>query len=241
MIDELRSLKQQALVEGDYLTVLQYAELDGVTNNNLHNIDFQRLSYLLKSARLLSEQRSVPGSLLKKALTPDEFSAYNASFDVDISHVESAYESDEVPEVLLRYSDLLSRADKLSQLATMHRGRSRKRDNKGLTAGQRFEYQAEHIYEIALMELIAVLDTSTNRNPHSNHHLATEVTQWLDREVSTEPGYQPALNIEAMPRVRGSKSKYCLKSEPVVGLRKRRYWRDFTAVTEAALRYLDMK
>lgn len=235
MIDALRSLKKQELAQSDYQTALRYTKLDSASTLLLNSADAKRLGYLHRAALLLAEQRAVPESLLRKALTEEEFRAYIASFDADISHTESGPDLDAMPVVLMRYHELVIEGDKFTKLAALHRKRSRKYDSNGRTASQRFAYKAESSYEAALIELVNVLDTEITRNPQVNPALAAQVQQWLDREVSVEPEHQPGLCAEEIPRVRGSTSIYTREPAPMVGVRKRRYWRDFTAVIDACL------
>jgi hypothetical protein len=182
----------------------------------------------------IDAQRSVPEAKMRSALTAEQFEEYVASFDTDISHIECD-EHDDMPWELCEYIDKVREGDRYSRIANLFR-RTTKRDGKGRTAYQRYRYKAEGCYEQAVMYLCNLLETDPRRNPTPDHKLAGEIPRWLDRDVSTRDGEQPGIEKESVPRIRGTKSKYSqIGSQPVVGVRLRKHWRQREALSKAAL------
>ena len=77
-------------------------------------------------------------------------------------------------------------------------------------------------------------------NPSRNPLAAgLKMGRWLDRDVSAEAGRSPDFSITGVPRVRGIKNKYTLvHTQPVVGVRLRKHWRQREAISKAALELL---
>ncbi len=174
---------------------------------------------------------------LRSTLTAEQYAEYVASFDSDISHIESD-EHDDVPWQLREYMDKVREGDKYTRIANMFK-HSKKRDLKGQTAFGRYESKAESCYEDAVMLLVNAIDTDPRRNPIPDAQLAGAILRCIDRDVNPEPGYEPDLSAAGVPRVRGTKSKYTLiGSHPVVGARLRRHWRQREALCKAALKML---
>ena len=93
--------------------------------------------------------------------------------------------------------------------------------------------KAEELYESALEYLQEQIDVATRDRRQD------ELLRWLDRDVNPEPGYAPDTTAAGVPRIRGSKSKYTLvESDPVVGVRLRKHWRQREALSKAALELL---
>jgi hypothetical protein len=94
-------------------------------------------------------------------------------------------------------------------------------------------------YEEAVMDLTACIDTDPQRNPNADAAVAVQILQWLDRDVSAEHGQGPDISISGVPRVRGVKNKHTLvHTQPVVGVRLRKHWRQREAISKAALELL---
>jgi hypothetical protein len=92
------------------------------------------------------------------------------------------------------------------------------------------------MYEGAIALLVGVLDSDRLRNPSYSAATAHDVAKWIDRSVECEPGCEPSLDIESVPRIRGSSSKYCqVAAERMWGARLRKYWRQREALVSAAL------
>jgi hypothetical protein len=120
----------------------------------------------------------------------------------------------------------------------MHRGRSTKKDAKGLTAGQRASNRAEGYYEEAIQLLDALLDTDRTRNPNVDEGLAGIVAMWLDREVVCGPGGNMGANPVEIPRIRTSTSQYNQKPYTPLSKREVRLISDAVSVSNACVELL---
>ena len=209
-------------------------DLDVETFCDISEQDTLRLEHITAALGKVDKQRSVPEPMMRRALTVDQFDEYVASFDTDISHIESD-ERDDMPWELTEYIEKIREGDRYTRIANLFR-RATKRDGNGRTAYQRYKYRAEGCYEQAVMYLCNLLETDIQRNPDPDHKLAGEITRWLDRDVSTKHGEEPGIEQECVPRIRGSKSKYTqMDAQPTVGTRLRRHWRQREALSKAAL------
>lgn len=234
---ELRRIKFEGVDDSQYLHALTYVDLKNEQFKDIDAVDVSRLRQITVALRLVSAQRSVPEDRLRRALTAEQYDDYTRSFDYDISAAESGDDS-EMPWQLKSYMDKVRMGDQYTRTANMFK-HSKKRDSKGKTAFGRYEAKAESCYEDAVMDLCSLIDINPTRNPVPDVALAGQVQRWLDRDVNPEPGFEPDLSIQNIPRVRGSKSKYTLvDTEPIVGARLRKHWRQREALSKAALELL---
>lgn len=230
----LRRIKSDGADDSNYIHTLTYNDLDSESFRDIDAADMQRLRSIVQALERVAEIKSVPQDAMRHALTAEQFDAYIKSFDVDISHIEADYR-DEMPGVLYDYAELVKRGDRYTRTANLHR-RAVKRDSCGQTASQRFRIKAERCYESAVMLLCNTLESDALRNPLYDPELATQVQQWLDRDVDTRDGFQPDITAEGVPRLRGRKSKYSQDADrAVVGQWLRKHWRQRVALVDAAL------
>jgi len=209
-------------------------DLDVETFCHITEQDTLRLEHITAALGKVDKQRSVPEPMMRRALTVDQFDEYVASFDTDISHIESD-ERDDMPWQLRNYMDKIRDGDRYTRIANLFR-RARKKDWKGKTAYTRYLEKAEGCYEEAVMDLCNVLEQDPTRNPLPDADVANEIQRWLDRDVSTKDGESPDITPQGVPRIRGSKSKYTqMDAQPTVGTRLRRHWRQREALSKAAL------
>lgn len=230
----LRRIKYEGADDSNYIHTLSYIDLDNESFRDISAAEIQRLHNIVQALERVAELKAVTQGAMRRALTTEQYDAYIKSFDVDLSHIEADY-TDAMPGVLYDYAELIKQGDRYTRTTNLHR-HAVKRDSHGQTASQRYLVKAESCYEQAVMLLCNVLELDTTRNPNPNPTLATEVQQWLDRDVDTRDGFQPDITAEGVPRLRGSKSKYSQDSHrAVVGQRLRKHWRQRVALVDAAL------
>jgi hypothetical protein len=136
---------------------------------------------------------------LKSVLTEQQwkdFEQANSYMDVDYTEVV------ERPQELNAYMEKMKQGDFYHARAesTPVTDRTR-RGNNNSTGRQRLYTKAESCYEDAVMYLCSLLDGNDAR-------LAQEIRLWLDRDVDTRVGYEPSIDPQGVPRIRGSRSKH---------------------------------
>lgn len=231
---ELRQIKTEGVDDSQYLHALTYLDLSSEQFVDIAYADVDRLSQITTALKNIVDLRSVPDGQVRKVLTAEQCAEYVNSFDWDMSHVESDDRGD-MPWQLSDYLDKVREGDKYTRISNLFK-RSKKRDAQGLTAFGRYEAKAEGCYEDAVMDLCNAVDVNPLRNPNPDSKVASDILRWLDRDVNPEPGFQPDVTAVGVPRVRGTKSKYTLvESDPVVGVRLRKHWRQREALSKAAL------
>jgi hypothetical protein len=239
VLELLRKVKRDGVDDSQYIHTLTYNDLLDEVFRDITTLEHKRLCVIERGLEKVVAERAVAKSVMSKALNAEEHTEYLSSYDYDLSHIESNDISDEsLPYVLIDYVDYIKLGDKYTRIANLF-WHSKKIGADGKTAYKRYDIKAERCYEDALMVLLEVLETDSARNPFPNPKLANEVRSWLDRDVNVEFGYQPEISISGMPRIRGTRSKYCLvKAEPVVGVRLRKHWRQREALVKSALMLL---
>ena len=238
MLFQLQQLKHNAGVDdSDYIHVLHYVDL--VTDNiaDITSDELARLKYIRTGLSYLLRKRAVPPSTMRKALDDEQHAEYLRSFDMDISHAESAdYSDGDMPVQLIDYMDMVRKGDNYTRIANLFKYKQRIRHANGKTAYSKYETLAERCYEQAVMDLCNMLETDATKNPKADYTLASAITQWLDRDVDTRDGFAPDITQAGVPRVKGSRSKFSLYyAKPVVGTKLRKYWRQRNALVDAAL------
>lgn len=234
---ELRQIKSEGVDDSQYLHALTYVDLGSEQFVDIAYADIDRLQRITAALKTVVDQRSVPDAKMNSALTAEQYTEYLSSFDWDMSHVEHDDHGD-MPWQLVNYMDKVREGDRYTRIANMFK-RSKKRDAQGRTAFGRYESKAFGCYEEAMMDLCNTIDTNPLRNPLPDNKVAGEILGWLDRDVNSEPGFEPDISAAGVPRVRGTKSKYTLiDDDPVVGVRLRKHWRQREALSKAALELL---
>jgi hypothetical protein len=235
----LRAIKYSAVDDSSVIHALSYNDLDSEQFVDIDDIAYKLLTRITRALQAVKLQHAVSAKSMQVALTAEQHAFYLDSFKVYMSPEEDA-KGDLMPTLLRDYAEQIKLGDKYAGLASRQRGRNvQRRDAQGRTAAQRSSYKSEAMYERAIALLISALDYDKSRNPNFNAALAGDVAMWLDRNVSCEPGEQPALDIESVPRIRGSRSQHCLvAAEKMWGPRLRRYWRQREALVNAALQLL---
>jgi hypothetical protein len=235
-LHHLRKLKSSDVDDSNVIHLLANNEL---TNEQFVSLDadaWKRMQRIIKSLQVVLQQRAVSKQSMQAALTAEQHAAYIASYNTAMSPAEEP-QDDTMPALLHDYEQQIKLGGTYTTMAAMHRGRNvQKRDAQGRTAAQRYTYKAEAMYESAIMLLTNVLDSDRTRNPNYNSAVAGDIAKWLDRDVSVEPGEQPAADQQSVPRIRGSSSRYCMvQAERMWGAKRKRYWRQREALVSAAL------
>ena len=234
---QLRRVKYEGVDDSQYIHSLTYVDLDCEQFKTIDAADVKRLHKFTAALKRLVDTRTVFDWQMRTLLTPQQYNEYMKSFDLDMSHVEGDDTAD-IPWQLHDYMDKVREGDKYMRTANLFKN-SKKRDAQGRTAFGRYEDLAFGCYEEAVMDLIACIDTDLQRNPNADAALAGHVLRWLDRDVSAEHGQGPDISISGVPRVRGVKNKHTLvQTQPVVGQRLRKHWRQREAISKAALELL---
>ena len=238
MLFQLQQLKHNAGVDdSDYIHALHYVELELDNIADITTDELARLKYVRTGLAYLLRKRSVPPSTMRKALDDEQHAEYVRSYDMDISHVEGADDSDgDMPVQLIDYMDMVRKGDNYTRIANLFKNKQRIRHANGKTAYSKYETLAEGCYEQAVMDLCNMLETDATKNPKADYTLASAITRWLDRDVDTRDGFAPDITQAGVPRVKGSRSKFSLDyAKPVVGTKLRKYWRQRNALVDAAL------
>jgi len=159
----------------------------------------KRLKRLKELLTRLKKGEDITRRDLRSVLTEqqwEDFEQANSYMDVDYTEVV------ERPQELNAYMEKIKQGDFYHARAesTPVTDRTR-RGNNNSTGRQRLYTKAEVCYEDAVMYLCSLLDGNDAR-------LAQEIRLWLDRDVDTRVGYEPSIDPQGVPRIRGSRSKH---------------------------------
>ncbi len=232
---QLRKVKNEGVDDSQYIHALTYVELSLDGMRDIVPTEVAQLKRLHRALTYIVKQKAVPITTLRAALSDEQYAEYIASLDVDMSHAESEQDNGEVPQFLEDYADKIRRGDRYTRIANMFK-HTTKRDARGQTASGRYEALAFGEYEEAILDLVNALETDPNRTPYVDHALINQIIPWLDREVDTTQGNEPDISNVGVPRLRGSKSKFAfISTQPVIGERLYKHWRQREAVAKAAL------
>ncbi|MBP8148458.1 MAG: hypothetical protein KAY21_01945 [Limnohabitans sp.] len=166
--------------------------------------DYNRLVLLNK---LLTQQlngKTVGKATIERALIEGEFADYEHSLTQPITSAELLY-AEGVPDVLKRYNIKLREADfqynKYERLAGLKSvGRANyKHDTLSKTYNK-----SEHLYELALEYLQEQIELSQQNRE------GDRLTRWLDRDVDFTTAGNLGIDVDGVPRVKGSTSHYAL-------------------------------
>jgi hypothetical protein len=233
----MQQVKDSTSTEHDSVCAVSYCELKDGGFAALSNNDAKRLLQCVRMLEKTAVGKLASDAVVQRALTEEQYSDYLKSFDVDFSHVETE-EHGEMPWQLREYFAKVCEGDMHTRTANMFK-HSKKRDGNGDTAHTRYVRKAEGCYEAAVMLLINTVDLNVTRNPNVDSKVSGEILRWLDRDVNAEPGYEPDASAQGVPRMRGTKSKYTqVDVAPNVGVRRRKFWRQREAVTQAAVQLI---
>lgn len=166
--------------------------------------EYNRLALLNK---LLAQQlngKTVGKAAIERALAEDEFAEYEHSLTQPITSAELLY-AEGVPDVLKRYNIKLREADfqynkyeRMADLKSVRRA-NYKRDTLSKTYNK-----SEHLYELALEYLQEQIELSQQNRE------GDRLTRWLDRDVDFTTAGNLGIDVDGVPRVKGSTSHYAL-------------------------------
>ena len=159
--------------------------------------EYERLKNLNAAIRLGINRKTIPQTLLAKALTADEIASVEYLYDVP--HYHEILYGDGVPDLLKDYAEKVAKAD----FVYGQKERLRPKTPRGWDNKRRLSDKAASLYESAietLGEAWAVAD------PKERH----EIQIWLDTDLDDDTFDNPAKAIVfddgSVPRVRGSSS-----------------------------------
>lgn len=160
---------------------------------------------LLRLNKLLVQQlsgKSVSRSTIKRSLTHAEFADYENSLTQPVSIAEVMY-ADGVPDVLKRYNLMLRDADftfgRYEKMSGLLRNASANFKQQSI---QNTYYKSEHLYERALeylQEQIGIAERDSKQG---------ELMHWFDRDIDFTVAGNIGIDVDSMPRVKGSVSHY---------------------------------
>lgn len=157
------------------------------------------------------QHKSITLSQLRRALTPQQLQEFAASV-VDVNESSEIMYGSGMPEPLHAYNAALKAADfawsRFEALPTTPRHHACRVKN----ASANMEDRAISLYEVAI-ERLADTFTSAQRGDYGAGMYA-DLQAWMDRAVEFDSKMPNAVdtNPYAMPRVRGSKSRYAQDS-----------------------------
>lgn len=171
----------------------------------------QQLQAINSAVRTALQHKSITLSQLRRALTPQQLQEFAASL-ADVHEPSEIMYGGGMPEPLRDYNKALKAADfawsRFEALPTTprHNTRSAKK------AGVNMEDRAISLYEHAI-ECLADIFTSAQRGDYGAGMYA-DLQAWMDRAVEFDALNASVVdtNPYAMPRVRGSRSRYAQDS-----------------------------
>jgi hypothetical protein len=194
----------------------------------------QQLQAVNSAVRTALQHKSITLLQLRRALTPQQLQEFAASL-VEVHEPSEIMYGGGMPEPLHAYNSALRAADfawsrfEAQPTTPRHKARSVKK------AGANTEDRAISLYEHAI-ECLADIFTSAQRGDYGAG-MYGELQTWMDRTVEFDSLMPNAVdtNPYAMPRVRGSKSRYAQDSDIHVGALATAAGRDSTIGLEGGL------
>lgn len=200
--------------ESDYLDAqeqCEYTEPDWPLREHMTWQELQRLLATNRAVRTAVNNKTIKLEQLRAALTQHQLQEFEASLVEESEPSEFLY-AQGMPDILRNYNLKLRAADfawaRYEAIPTAVRhGAQRTRG-----ASDQQESRAISAYEDAL-ECLSDIFSSAQRGDYGVAMLG-ELTTWMDRAVDFDAGTRSTMdtNPEAMPRVRGSRSKYAQDS-----------------------------
>jgi hypothetical protein len=221
----------QVHADGDYVDAQDqhtYATPNWALRDELTEQQVLQLQAVNSAVRTALQHKSVTLPQLRRALTRQQLQDFAASL-VDVHETSEVMYGGGMPEQLRDYNAALRAADfawsRFEALPTTPRHHARRAKN----ASANMEDRAISLYEVAI-ERLADAFTSAQRGDYGAG-MYSELQTWMDRAVEFDSKMPNAVdtNPYAMPRVRGSKSRYAQDT----GLPKlsKRIKREYCALT----------
>ena len=169
--------------------------------------ELQRLEVVVDALKGALHGKTIALAQLRRALTAEQLQEFNDSLAevVEISEIEYG---EGMPERLRDYNKKLNKADivwgRFESMPTTPKFGAKRR----LGALGEMEDRAVSLYEDALEDLEETFDCAKRGDWGSD--MLPRLERWMDRPVDFDAGFdrQVDINVHAMPRVRGSKSRY---------------------------------
>jgi hypothetical protein len=196
--------------EADYVDgreELDYEVPDLPLRNISDAAEIQRLARLNRLLERMVAGSSISTAELKTTLTPQQYAEYVESTTAPQHFSELLY-GDGIPSELREYNQKLKAADfqkaKYEKMASMESS-GRAKYKYGVVS--RASDKAEHLYERALERLSEIWGVASPAEQQT-------LQNWMDREIDLDAGPDSKLGIDvdSIPRVRGSKSRNALDS-----------------------------
>ncbi len=158
----------------------------------------RRLKRLNELFARLEDGKDISRRDLRNVLTQEQWTSFEQNSELNNSQREIYFER---PSNLDAYFELIKKGDFYHSRASSTKVTNRSRiDNLHRSGRLRLFHLAEACYEEAVMYLCSLID--------SNPQTSVEIRSWLDRDVDTSIGYEPAADPQSVPRILGSRSKH---------------------------------
>lgn len=196
--------------EADYVDaqpVYTYTQPDWALRVIIAANDLQRLQAAVDALNSALRGKTITLAQLRRALTAEQLQEFKHSLDevVEIGEIEYG---EGMPEQLRDYNKKLNKADivwgRFESMPTTPKLGAKRR----VGALREMEERAESLYEDALEDLEETFDCAKRGDWGAD--MLPRLHRWMDRVIDFDAGFDRTLDINAhaMPRVRGSKSRY---------------------------------
>jgi hypothetical protein len=202
-----------ATTESDYVDAQEqcdYVDPNFPLRDGVSPTDGARLDRIAELLNLALNGKNIPVAKLKIALTASEFAEFSDSVASVVEQSEIMY-GDGMPKHLKSYNVKLNAADLMwaryeAMSPVAPHGSKRK------TRPSQVEDRAESLYEDALENLEEMFGCAERGD--WGMEMIDRLHRWMDRSIDFDAGFDRTLapDVHAMPRVRGSKSRYAVDS-----------------------------
>jgi hypothetical protein len=202
-----------ANAESDYVDAQEqfdYVDPNFPLRDGVSATDGARLERIVELLNLALNGKNISVAKLKLALTASEFAEFSDSVTSVVEQSEIMF-GDGMPEQLKSYNVKLRTADFMwaryeAMSPVAPHGSKRKK-----TPSQ-VEDRAESLYEDALENLEETFGCAERGD--WGVEMIDRLHRWMDRSIDFDAGFDRTLapDVHAMPRVRGSKSRYAVDS-----------------------------
>lgn len=162
------------------------------------------------------QQQPVQAADLRNALTREQYSAFKAQTRAPTTNAD-VFGKKNRPYELTQYLAMLKTADLTNARADRAAASRIPRRIGNLSAAEHWRNQSETQYEHALEYLDEALGASNSQTEY-------EIRAWLDREFELSEQSTISCDDGGVPRVIGSRSKYCLITLQTKKAAKKEKW-----------------
>lgn len=201
---------EQVISERDYIDaqeVRDYNTPEFLLRKDLSSDDVTRLNAVNEAFRIALRGKTIPQSLLRRALTQSQLQKFEGSLTQVTEQSELMYGYG-MPHQLHEYNKKLNKADFAWRIFERTPTYKRGIPLLGKNNLNELESKAISLYEDALEYLEEIYTDSQSRNAGCID--ISTLQMWMDRPLDFDAGTyrQVDTTIHAMPRVRGSRSAY---------------------------------